>query len=337
MACSLGELATAIGADLRGDPEAVVDRVATLQGAGPESVSFLANRRYRRFLEGTRAGAVILQPEDALACPTAALVMGNPYLGYARAARRLNPPLSFAGGVHPSASVSERAWLAASAWVGPKAVVEAEVKLEEGVFIGPGCVVGEGAHLGPGTRLVANVTVCAGVRLGARVLVHPGAVLGADGFGLANDRGVWVKIPQLGSLVVGDDVEVGANTTIDRGALEDTLIEEGVKLDNQIQIGHNCVIGAHTAIAGSTGIAGSTRIGRRCMIGGGVGINGHIAICDDVQVSGRSVVYQPITEPGMYASGTPLAKQALWLRNAPRFHQLDEMMKRIRRLEQRED
>jgi UDP-3-O-[3-hydroxymyristoyl] glucosamine N-acyltransferase len=334
---TLGELASVIGADLRGDPDLLVERVATLQGAGPGAVTFLSNRRYRHLLAGTRASAVILGPADAPDCPTAALVMANAYLGYARAASALNPPVAPPRGVHPSARVSDAARVDASAWVGPQAVVEAGAEVAAHAFIGPSCVVGEGVRVGAGTRLVANVTLCAGVALGARVLVHPGAVIGADGFGIANDRGVWVKIPQLGSVVVGDDVEIGANTTVDRGALEDTVIENGVKLDNQIQVGHNCRIGAHTAIAGCTGIAGSTTIGQRCMIGGGVGINGHIEICDDVQIAARSVVYQSITQPGMYASGTPLQPQAQWLRNLPRHRQLDEMYKRLKRLTQADD
>ena len=334
MALRLGELAVAIGAQLRGDPERTVERIATLQAADAIAVSFLANRRYRRFLTTTRAAAVILSDSDVEACPTAALVMANPYLGYARAASILTPPPLPAQGVHATAWVGDGARIHATAWVGPHAVIEAGAEVGPNAAIGPGCVVGEGATLGAGTRLVANVTICRGVRLGERVLVHPGAVIGADGFGLANDAGVWVKIPQLGSVVVGDDVEIGANTTIDRGALEDTVIEDGVKLDNQIQIGHNCHIGAHTAIAGCTGIAGSTHIGQRCMIGGGVGISGHVEICDDVVLSGRSVVHQSIKEPGMYASGMPLQPQELWLRNLPRYRQLDELAKRVKRLEQ---
>jgi UDP-3-O-[3-hydroxymyristoyl] glucosamine N-acyltransferase len=334
VALRLGELAAAIGAELRGDPERVVERIATLQGADSGAVSFLANRRYRRLLSATRAAAVILSDKDAAACPTATLVMANPYLGYARAASLLNPPRPMPRGIHATAWVSEGARVHETAFVGPHAVIESGAEVGPDAVVGPGCVVGEGASLGAGTRLVANVTICHGVRLGQRVLVHPGAVIGADGFGLANDGGVWVKIPQLGTVVVGDDAEIGANTTIDRGALEDTVIENGVKLDNQIQVGHNCRIGAHTAIAGSTGIAGSAHIGQRCMIGGGVGISGHVDICDGVVLSGRSVVYQSIKEPGMYASGMPLQPQELWLRNLPRYRQLDELAKRVKRLEQ---
>jgi UDP-3-O-[3-hydroxymyristoyl] glucosamine N-acyltransferase len=331
---TLTELAVAIGAELRGDPERCVERIATLQGADPSAVSFLANRHYRRQLEATRAAAVILSAQDAPLCPTAALVMDNPYLGYARAAGLLASVPAPRSGVHRTAWVSDEARVHESAWVGPQAVVEAGAVVGPRASVGPGCVVAAGAVLGADTRLVAQVSVGPGVRVGERTLVHPGVVLGADGFGLANDGGRWVKIPQLGAVVIGDDVEIGANTTIDRGALEDTVIEDGVKLDNQIQVGHNCRIGAHTAIAGCTGIAGSTRIGRHCMIGGGVGINGHIEICDGAVISGRSVVYQSITEPGSYASGVPLLPQEAWARAFQRFRQLDELARRVKRLEQ---
>ncbi len=334
MGLRLADLAVAIGAELRGDPERRVERVATLEAADPRAVSFLANRQYRRQLSFTRAGAVILSAQDAPACPTATLVMGNPYLGYARVAALLAGAPVSRRGVHPGAWVSDEARVHESAWVGPQAVVEAGAVVGPEAFVGPGCVVAEGAVVGAGTRLVANVTIGHGVRLGERVLVHPGAVLGADGFGFANDGGRWVKIPQLGSVVIGDDVEIGANTTIDRGALEDTVVEDGVKLDNQIQVGHNCRIGAHTAIAGCTGIAGSTRIGRRCMIGGGVGINGHIEICDGAVVSAGSVVLQSITERGTYGSGVPLLPQKSWARAFQRFGQLEDLARRVKRLEQ---
>ncbi len=336
MGLSLGELARRVGAELRGDAQCRIERVATLQNAVPGDVSFLSNRRYRKYLADTRASAVILGPEDASACRTATLVMANPYVGYARAATLLNPAPAFAGGIHPSACVSERARVDATAWVGPHAVVAAGAQLAARVFVGPGCVLEEGVSLAEDCRLVANVTLCRHVRIGRRVLMHPGVVIGADGFGLANDEGVWVKIPQLGTVVIGDDVEIGANTTVDRGALDDTVIEEGVKLDNQIQVGHNVRIGAHTAVAGCVGIAGSTTIGRRCTIGGGVGIAGHIQIADDVHVGGRAVVYSSVPEPGVYASGMPLQDQSDWRRNYPRFRQLNEMMRRIKALEDRQ-
>ena len=334
MGLTLGDLARAIGAELSGDPGLVVERVATLQGADGAAVSFLANRQYRRLLGSTRAAGVILSAQDAPACPVAVLVMENPYLGYARAAALLGPQDRPRSGVDGMAWVSPEARVHETAWVGPHAVVESGAEVGTQAQVGPGCVVAEGAVIGAGTRLVANVTIGARVRLGARVLVHPGAVLGADGFGFAQAGGTWVKIPQLGSVVVGDDVEIGANTTIDRGALDDTVVEDGVKLDNQIQVGHNCHIGAHTAIAGCTGIAGSAHIGRHCMIGGGVGVNGHIDICDGAVISGRSVVYQSITKPGQYASGVPLLPQETWARTFQRFRQLEDLARRVKRLEQ---
>ncbi len=333
MKLCLGELAERIGADLRGDPERVVERLATLQRAVPGEVSFLANARYRRYLSGTRASAVILSPRVSEACPVDVLLMENPYLGYARAAAVLNPQPKPPRGRHPNAWISPEARVHGFAWVGPQAVVEAGASVAAGAYIGPGCVVGADALVGEDCWLVANVTLCHGVRLGRRVQVHPGAVIGADGFGLAEDQGRWVKIPQLGSVVIGDDVEIGANTTVDRGALEDTVIEAGAKLDNLVQVGHNCRIGEHTAVAGATGIAGSVSIGRRCRIGGGVGINGHIELTDDVHVTGRSVVAQSIVEPGVYSSGVPLQETRAWRRNYLRYRQLDELARRLKRLE----
>ena len=333
MKLSLGELAERIGADLRGDAHQVVERLATLQRAVPGEVSFLANARYRQHLSMTRASAVILSPRYSDACPVDALLMENPYLGYARAAAALNPQTDSPRGLHPSAWISAEAGIHRSAWVGPQAVVEAGARVAAGSYIGPGCMVGAEATIGEDCCLVANVTLCRGVRLGRRVQVHPGAVIGADGFGLAEDQGRWVKIPQLGSVIIGDDVEIGANTTVDRGALEDTVIEAGVKLDNLVQVGHNCRIGEHTAVAGTTGIAGSVSIGRRCRIGGGVGINGHIELADEVQVTGRSVVAQSITEAGVYSSGVPLQETRAWRRNYLRYRQLDELARRLRALE----
>jgi UDP-3-O-[3-hydroxymyristoyl] glucosamine N-acyltransferase len=330
---TLERLSALIGAKLRGDPACQVERVAPLQSAGPGDLTFLSSRRYRRYLAGSRAAAVILSADHLPDCPTSALVMDNPYLGYARAAAALNPVPVQPAGVHPSAWVAPGARVEPSAWIGAHAVVEAHADIGPGVFVGPGSLVGEGASVGQDTRLVARVTLCRGVRVGRRCLLHPGAVVGADGFGFANDGGTWVKIPQLGSVLIGDDVEVGANTTIDRGALGDTVIEDGVKLDNLIQVAHNCRIGAHSAIAGCTGIAGSAVIGRHCVIGGGVGVVGHLEIADGVQVMGRAVVYQSIREPGIYSSGMPLQEHSLWRRNLPRYRQLDELARRVRALE----
>lgn len=336
MGYSLREIADAIGAEIHGDGACRIESVATLAGAGPGDLSFLANRRYRRHLLTTRASAVILEEEFLTSCPVAALVMANPYLGYAQAAAMLAPQRPAHAGVHPSARVSEHANLDPSAWVGALAVVEDGVTIGQHTEIGAGCVIETGVSIGADCTLEANVTVCHGVTLGDRVLVHPGAVIGADGFGIANDAGKWVKVPQLGTVDIADDVEIGANTTIDRGAIENTVIEQGVKLDNLIQIGHNVRIGAHTAIAAGVAIGGSAKIGRRCTIGGAVSIAGHLQIVDDVHLTARSAVPNSITEPGVYSSGTPIIQEnRTWRRNVVRIRQLDDMAKRLRNLEKK--
>lgn len=330
----LGELAKHIGARLEGTTGLqYVSGVASLERATPKQVSFFSNRAYRHELQKTQAAAVILKDDDRGDCPVAVLVMDNPYLGYARAAAWFNPPPRAVAGIHPSAVVDDTAIIASSASIGAHVVIEAHAQIGEHSVIGPGSWVQAGVVVGQECRLIARVCLLTGTHLGNRVCIHPGAVLGADGFGLANDSGVWVKIPQLGGVRIGDDVEIGANTTIDRGALEDTIIEQGAKLDNQIQIAHNVHIGAHTAIAGCVGIAGSTRIGRHCMIAGGVGIVGHITIADQVHITGGSIVLQSITQPGVYSSGTPLQANAPWHRNYHRFKQLDEFAKRLHALE----
>jgi UDP-3-O-[3-hydroxymyristoyl] glucosamine N-acyltransferase len=320
---SLGELAVRFGLGLRGDPSLVVSRVATLSHAEPGAVSFLANPRYRKQMESTRATAVLVGPENAESCRVAALIDPNPYLAYARIADLLHPQTAPEPGIHSSAVVSSRARIAASATVGPLAVIEDDVDIGERVFVGPGCIVQRGARLGADSRLIARVNLYAGVRIGQRCIVHAGAVIGADGFGFAPDAGTWVKVPQVGSVQIGDDVEIGANTTIDRGAIDDTVVENGVKLDNQIQVGHNVTIGAHTAIAGCVGISGSTTIGQRCMIGGGVGIAGHLTIADDVVVTGCSLVSASIKHAGSYSSGMPAVETRLWRRMVAHLRRLD--------------
>jgi UDP-3-O-[3-hydroxymyristoyl] glucosamine N-acyltransferase len=311
---SLGELAVRFGLELRGAPELRVSRVATLAQAGEGSLSFLANSRYRRNLKTTRASAVVVAPDEAEGCPVAALVAANPYLAYARIASLFHPQAAVAPGIHASAVVAASARIAASAAVGPLAVIEEEVLIGERVEVGPGCIVQRGARIGADTRLIARASIYPGVQIGARCIVHAGAVIGADGFGFAADAGTWVKVPQVGSVRVGDDVEIGANTTIDRGAIEDTVVEDGAKLDNQIQVGHNVTIGAHTAIAGCTGISGSTTIGKRCMIGGMVGFAGHLTIADDVVITGCSLVSASIREGGSYSSGMPTVPTRAWRR-----------------------
>jgi UDP-3-O-[3-hydroxymyristoyl] glucosamine N-acyltransferase len=327
-AYSLAQLAARFGLELSG-ADRTVRGVATLLDAGPEQVSFLANRHYRAQLGATRAAAVVLARADRAQFTGSALVSLNPYADFARIATLFEPPTSAAPGVHPSAVIDPAASVHASASIGPHCSVAARAHVGAGVVLGPGCIVGEDCSIGAGSRLVARVTLVTRVRLGARVLIHPGAVLGADGFGLAHDAGRWLKVPQLGGVVIGDDCEIGANTTIDRGALGDTVLDEDVRLDNQIQIGHNVHVGAHTAVAGCVAIAGSARIGRECLIAGGVGIVGHIEIADRVKITAMTLVSHSIRDAGEYSSGTGIQDSRAWRRNAVRFRQLDDMARRL--------
>jgi UDP-3-O-[3-hydroxymyristoyl] glucosamine N-acyltransferase len=310
-----------------------VRAIAPLGVAGEGDLSFLANRRYLQDLRTTRASAVILGPGDVDASPTAVLVLSNPYLGYAHAADLMADFPPAVPGIHPSAVVDPRADVSPEASIGPLAVIGSGARVGAGARVGPGSVVGPDAVVGGETRLVAKVTICRGVRTGARCLLHPGAVVGADGFGLANDRGTWVKIPQLGSVLLGDDVEVGANTTIDRGALQDTVIGSGVKIDNQVQIAHNVVIGPDTAIAGCVAIAGSVRIGARCIIEGAAMISGHLKLADDVHVTGGTAVAKSITRSGVWSSGMPAQENHVWRKMWIRMQKLDDLARRLARLE----
>ncbi len=319
---SLGELAVRFGLELRGDPQLRVTRVATLPNADVGALSFLANRRYRRALQATRATAVVVAAEDAPLCTAAALIDPNPYLAYARIAALLYPAAETGAGVHAGAIVAASAAVPPSAAVGACAVIEHGVRLGDRAFVGPGCIVQQGVSIGADTRLLARVTVCARTAIGRRCIVHPGAVIGADGFGFARDGDGWFKVPQIGGVRIGDDVEIGANTTIDCGAIGDTIIENGVKLDNQIQVGHNVVIGEHTAIAGCTGISGSTTIGKRCMIAGKVGIAGHLTIADDVAVTGFSLISASIKEAGSYSGGIPAEETRGWRRTVAQLRRL---------------
>ncbi len=321
---SLGELAVRFGLELRGAPDIRITHVATLSQAAEGALSFLANSRYRRSLRTTRASAVVLTPEEAENCPAAALITPNPYLMYARIAWLFHPEEAPPPGIHPSAVVADSARIPASAGVGPLAVIEEDVELGERVRIGPGCIVQRGARVGADTRLIARVNLYPRTRIGERCIVHAGAVIGADGFGFASDRGAWLKVPQVGGVRIGDDVEIGANTTIDRGAIGDTVVEQGVKLDNQIQVGHNVTIGAHTAIAGCTGISGSTTLGKRCMVGGMVGLAGHLTIADDVVITGCSLVSASIKEAGSYSSGMPAVPTRAWRRMVAQLRRLGE-------------
>lgn len=323
MATTLGEIAVRFGLELAGDPAAPVRGVAALTAATPGTLTFCTGAKHRRALAATKATAVILPRELVAECPVAALIAARPYASYARIAAWLNPPLPVTPGMDPTARVADSARVAASARVGPGAVIGARAVIGERCSIGPHSVIEDDARVGDDCRLQAGVTLCHGVTVGARCVLKPGAVIGADGFGFAPDADGYVKVPQLGSVVIGDDVEVGANTTVDRGTIEDTVIGDGVKLDNQVQVGHNCRVGAHTVVAGCVGISGSSVIGRRCMIGGAVGIAGHLEIGDDVVVTGYSLVTHSLPGPGTYSSGMPAIAAADWRRAVARLHRLD--------------
>jgi UDP-3-O-[3-hydroxymyristoyl] glucosamine N-acyltransferase len=333
MSVSLGELAVRFGCELRGDPDARVERVATLVNADAQALAFLANPRYRPQLAETRAGAVVVKAQEATPCGAALLLCANPYATYARIATLLHPPPPLAPGVHPTALIAPGARIDPSAEVGPYCVIAERVSVGARACIGPHCQLGAGVNLAPDVRLVARVTLGPGVQIGERSVLQPGVVIGADGFGFAPEKGTWLKVPQVGSVRLGADVEVGANTTIDRGAIEDTVIEEGVKLDNLIMIAHNVRIGAHTAIAACTGISGSTSIGRRCMIGGMVGIAGHLGIADDVVITAKSSVSHSIPGAGVYSSTLPTEEAHTWRRLVARFKRSGRLEERLRRLE----
>lgn len=333
-AFTLEEIAQRLGARLIGDGSRRVTGLATLSDAGPDDIAFLANRAYLRFLADTRAAAVLLHPSHADDCPTACLTLDNPYLGYARLSALFDPlALRDSQGIHSSAMLGDNVSLGEDVQIGPQTVIEDDVSLGDRVIIGPGCVVGAGSVIGNDTRLHANVSVYHGVVIGKRAILHSGCVIGADGFGFAHDGSRWHKIAQLGGVILGDDVEVGSCSSIDRGALGDTVIGNDVKIDSQVQIAHNVQIGDHSALAGCVGIAGSTKVGRNCMLGGGVGLSGHLTICDGVQVTGMSLVTNSIHQPGVYSSGTGAMSNAQWRKNAVRFKQLDDIAKRLARLE----
>ena len=331
-------LAERFGLQVRGDPSVEVTGVGTLARAGPGQLTFLANPKYRSRLAGTGAAVVVMRAADAEGFPGTALLARDPYVAFAKIAALFEPLPAREAGIHPAAHVDPAATVDPTASIGAFTSIGARSRVEAGATVGPGCVIGEDCVVGAGSELVARVTLVTRVRLGRRVRIHPGAVLGADGFGLAMDRPEgadphWIKVPQLGGVVLGDDCEVGANTCIDRGAIEDTTLGNDVRLDNLIQVAHNVVVGDHTAMAGCTAVAGSTRIGRYCMIGGAVGIAGHLEICDRVVVTAMSLVSGSIRKPGEYSSGTGLMDNRSWRRNAARFRHLDEMARRLRAID----
>lgn len=334
---SLPQLAELLGAELRAadnTSDIHIESLAVLTKAGPGQLTFLSRADYARYLPECRASAVIVSEQLAVDCPVPQLRVKNPYLAYAKVSALFDRRPLPAPGIHASAIVDPTARIAASASIGARAVIEANVVIGEHSVIGPGSVVGAGSQLGHNVELRANATLYHGVILGDRVLVHSSTVIGSDGFGFApKPGGGWQKIHQLGTVRIGNDVEIGANTTIDRGAIEDTVIEEGVIIDNQVQIAHNVHIGRHTAIAACTGIAGSTRIGANCTIAGAVGIVGHINIADSVHITAMTLVTGSIDEAGSYSSGTNLLPTKDWRRSAVRFGQLDELAKRVKALE----
>ncbi len=320
---TLAELADRFGLELIGEGAHAVSTVGTLREAGPEAVTFLANRGYRDQLGQTQAGAVIVRADDAPDCPVNALVARDPYLAFARVAGAFDRRPVPSPGIDPLASVHPQSTIGDGVAICAGAVVGNEAQIGRGTVIGPGCVVAPGVVIGDACRLVANVTLCDGVRLGTRVLVHPGAVIGADGFGIARGPDGWEKVPQLGGVVLGDDCEVGANSCIDRGAIGDTVLEEDVRLDNHVQIGHNCHVGAHTAMAAFTGISGSTRIGRNCLFAGRSGAHGHITIADGVTVSAMTMVSKDIDEPGtVWSGGIPARPLREWQRSLVQLQRL---------------
>lgn len=334
---TLGQLAEALGATLKGPEALQITGLATLQEAGPTQLSFLANPQYRKYLDNSQAGAVLLKAADAESFAGNALIVADPYLAYARISHLFDPKPKAEAGIHPSAVVAEDAQVDASASIGPFAVVESGARIGANVSIGAHCFIGARCVVGEGGWLAPRVTLYHDVTIGKRVVIQSGAVIGGEGFGFANEKGIWRKIAQIGGVTIGDDVEIGVNTAVDRGALSDTRIGDGVKLDNQIQIAHNVQIGDHTAMAACVGISGSTRIGKHCMLAGGVGLVGHIDICDNVFVSGMTMVTRSITEPGSYSSGTAMQPLADWRKSAARIRQLDDMAKRLQQLEKRVD
>lgn len=330
---TLKQIAKHIGGEVRGNSAWHVDSVATLKAATQEQISFLANSKYTKYLASTEAGAVIISRQQSESVSGNAIIVDDPYIAYALVAALLNPEPELDHTIATTAVISPSAKIADNASIAHHVVVNDNVFLGHNVSIGSGTVIEQGVSIGKNAKISANVTICSNVKIGDNVIIHPGVVIGADGFGIANDKGVWIKVPQLGSVEIGNSVEIGANTTIDCGALGNTTIGNGVKLDNQIQIAHNVVIGDNTVIAGCTGIAGSTEIGKNCIIGGGVGISGHLEITDGVMITGMSMVTRSIKQPGSYSSGIPTEATSHWHKNIARYRQLGKLNERVKKLE----
>lgn len=329
----LSQLAEMLEAELIGDGDTVISSIATLAKASQGQISFLSNSKYRSQLESTQAAAVVISADDADVSPCAALVVKDPYVGFARIAQLLDTTPDAAEGIAPSAVIADDVILGDGVSVGANAVIESGCSLGAGVQIGPGCFIGKDCTIGDNSKIWANVTIYHGSKLGKHCLIQSGAIIGADGFGYANDKGQWLKIPQLGNVILGDRVEIGASTTIDRGALDDTILADGVIIDNQCQIAHNVTIGENTAIAGCTVVAGSANIGRQCTIGGAVAINGHMEIADNVYITGFSMVTKAIKEPGVYSSGMPASTNKEWRKNMVALRNIHSLSQRVKVLE----
>ncbi len=334
MGFSLEEIATRLGGEIVGSAVTQIRGIGTLSHAKADEIAFLANPIYRAQLSTTHAGAVIVAPSDRDLTALPRIIAANPYAYFARAAALFAPQQSVAIGRHASAIVDQNVDIADSAAIGPLAVIGPGAKIGARTVIHPHVSIGANVKIGTDCVIYPNSAIYHGCEIGDRAIVHSGVVVGADGFGFAHEADQWLKVPQLGRVRIGDDVEIGANTTIDRGAIEDTVIEAGIKLDNQIQIGHNVRIGAHTAIAGCAAVAGSTRIGRHCRIGGGVGIVGHVEICDGVTITARTLVTKSILQAGVYSGGLPHMGNREWLKATAHIRRIEQLMNRVERLEQ---
>ncbi|MBH0093269.1 UDP-3-O-(3-hydroxymyristoyl)glucosamine N-acyltransferase [Pseudoalteromonas sp. SCQQ13] len=332
---TLSQIAELLSAELQGDGALEITKIATLAHARSGHIAFLANKKYRSQLEATQASAVIVSEADAPYFNGNKLIVSNPYVSYAKLAQLMDTtPRSAATGIHPSAVVDPNATVSKSAAIGANTVIESNAIINDNVQIGPNSFIGEGVKIGSGTKLWSNVTIYHNVEIGSDCLLQANSVIGSDGFGYANERGQWIKIPQLGSVIIGDKVEIGASTTIDRGALDDTIIHSNVIIDNQCQIAHNVEVNSGTAIAGCTVLAGSVTIGKNCQIGGMTAINGHMSVCDGVIITGMSMVTKSITEPGIYSSGIPHTTNKEWRKSIAHLRNLSEMKSRIKALEQ---
>lgn len=332
MELTLEQLAIEVDGEIHGDSSAIINNVATLKNAYQGQITFLCLNSLRKFLPETKASAVILKKEDLDSCSTNAIVVSNPLLAYAKIAK-LFAAKKHIPTIHSTAIIHSEAVVHDSASIGAYTVIEKGVTIGKGCHIGAHCFIGEDVILKDDVELHNNITILKSCEIGDRTIIHPGAVIGADGFGNANDQGKWVKIPQLGAVIIGSDVEIGANTTIDCGAIENTIIGNGVRLDNLIQIAHNVEIGDHTAIAAMTAVAGSTIIGQYCMIGGTVAISGHLTIADRVTLTGRTTVLQSIKESGVYSSCAPLVENSKWHKNYMQMKKMDDLAKRVKQLE----